>query len=226
MPEENPFRPSEYTAALLRQLRLIGPFSGRALEMGTGSGVVLAALAAAGARELVGVDIEPEAVDHARALLRAQRIPHATVHHGDLWEPLRGERFDLIAFDPPQLPLQDDCTDGARLRSWSDGGREGREVLDRFLDGLGDHLAPAGVAVLTHSSFVGLEETTRRLSVQGLRLDVAQTVSAPVPAWKVRLLPPRWLESHLGRAFHVVGPYVFCDFHVVEIRHALVDPCA
>lgn len=218
MPEDL-FRPSEYTAALLRQLRLRAPCTGRVLEMGTGSGVVLAALAAGGARELVGVDVEPEAVRRTSELLRSQGVTHASLRCGNLWEPLAGEVFDLVVFNPPQLPLQDDMADGHRLRSWSNGGPSGREVLDCFLAGLGEHLAPGGLAIVTHSSFIELEQTIRLLTSQSLLAEVAQTVCAPLPACKLRALPMQWLEHRLGRSLHRVGPYVFCDFHVVEIRH-------
>lgn len=220
MPEEDVFRPSEYTAALLRQLRLRAPCSGRVLEMGVGSGVVLAALAAGGARALVGVDVDPEAVRRASELLQSQQVADASLRCGDLWEPLAGEVFDLVVFNPPQLPVHDDMPDGHRLRRWSDGGVDGREVLDRFLAGLGTHMAPDALCVITHGSFVDWDETSRLLSARALRAEVVQTVSVPMPDWKLRLLPPRWLETRLGRSLHRVGPYVFCDFHVVEIRHA------
>ena len=65
-------RPSEYTAALINVLR------GRAawvrgadvLEIGSGSGVVLAALGALGAASLCGIDIEHDAVVSGELLLR------------------------------------------------------------------------------------------------------------------------------------------------------------
>lgn len=220
LPEDDVFRPSEYTAALLRQIRLSAPCPGRALEIGTGSGVVLAALSEAGPSRLVGVDIEPDAVRRTRALLQSLDIGGAAVHCGDLWAPLAGEVFDLVVFNPPQLPVQDDMADGHRLRTWSDGGSDGREVLDRFLAGLAEHLAAAGRAFITHSAFVGLADTRRLLGERSLRAEVTQTVCAPIPAWKLRLLPPRWLDHHLGRSLHSIGPYVFCDFHILEIRHA------
>ena len=58
-------RPSEYTAALIQALRLAPERvrGAHVLEIGAGSGVVLAALAAMGARSLCGVDIEDEAVE-------------------------------------------------------------------------------------------------------------------------------------------------------------------
>lgn len=215
---DDPFRPSEYTSALLRQLRLRGPCTGRVLEMGTGSGVVLAALAADGAREAVGVDLEADAVDRTRALLVAQGTARASVLQGHLWEPLEGQRFDLVAFNPPQFPVLAEMEDG-RLPSWSHGGADGRRVVDPFLDGLGAHLMPGGLAVMTHNDFIGVEETARRLQRQGLAMAVAQTLSVPLPPYKLRALPPTLLQRHLGRSLHCIGPYAFSDFHVLEIRH-------
>lgn len=217
---EDLFRPSEYTAALLRQLRLRTPCAGRVLEMGTGSGVLLAALAAAGAREIVGVDVEPEAVRLTQALLQSQGALQVSVHCGDLWKPLTDEMFDLVVFNPPQLPQQDGVQDGHRLRSWSQGGPSGRDVLDRFLGELHAHLSPGARALITHSSFLELEKTHRLLASRSLQAEVMQTVCVQIPPYKVRAMPPTWLDSQLGRSLHCVGPYVFTDFHVVEIRHA------
>lgn len=221
---EDFFRPSEYTAALLLQLRRDPPCSGRVLEMGTGSGVILAALATAGARELVGVDVEPEAVRRTDALLRAQGVERFRVHCGDLWQALADDRFDLVVFNPPQLPLQGEVDGGHRLRSWSQGGRQGREVLDDFTDGLATHLAPCARALVTHSGFLALDDTMRRLAAHGLHGRVTQTVCVPLAECKLRALPSWWVDDRLGRSLHRVGGYVFTDFHVVEIRHAPAVP--
>ncbi|WP_158218965.1 methyltransferase [Roseateles aquatilis] len=232
-PDGDHFRPSEYTAALLRQVRLRAPWHGRVLEMGSGSGVVLAALAVSGARQIVGVDIEPEAVRRTRALLEALPMVPSIVHCGDLWEPLAGELFDLVVFNPPQLPVRHDTGDvtgtagaaGAiRLRSWSDGGALGRDVLDRFIAGLPGHLAPDALALITHSSFMSLEETLRQLEIRSLRAEVVETVTVPMSDAKLRQLPPGWLEQQSRQSVYRIGPYVFCDFHVLEIRHAAATP--
>lgn len=65
-------RPSEYTAALIQTLRRRAAWVGGAdvLELGSGSGVILAALSELGAASLCGVDIEPEAIQSGRDLLR------------------------------------------------------------------------------------------------------------------------------------------------------------
>lgn len=212
------FRPSEYTAALLRHLRQRGPGAGRVLEIGTGSGVVLATLANQGAREIVGVDLEPQAVDRTRALLHSQGIAHASIRLGSLWEPVAGESFDLIVFNPPQSPLRVAIDDG-RMSTWCHAGQDGRLVIDPFLRGLGRHLRPDGLAVMTHNGLIGMERSAELLHDQGLQLRVAQTVSVPLPAAKLQALPPDVRKRALGHSLHGVGPYLFADVHIVEIRH-------
>lgn len=72
----------------------------RVLDMGTGSGVN-GIVAAAKAAEVIGVDVNPEAV--ACAVQNAQRNAVAGrfgARLGDLFVPVDG-LFDLIAFDPP-----------------------------------------------------------------------------------------------------------------------------
>jgi release factor glutamine methyltransferase len=70
------------------------------LDVGTGSGVN-AILAASRAREVVAVDINPDAV--AAAMANAERngvADRIRFIHGDLFEPVDGT-FDLIVYDPP-----------------------------------------------------------------------------------------------------------------------------
>ncbi|WAC72611.1 methyltransferase [Roseateles sp. SL47] len=219
MCHDDVFRPSEYTAALLKQLWDRPPCTGRVLEIGTGSGVVLTALALAGAREVVGVDIEPDAVQRTREMLHAAGVAAAQVHCGHLWEPVGDQPFDLIVFNPPQLPMLDDVPQLHRLRSWSNGGDAGRAILDQFLDGLAQHLAPQGQALITHSGFVDATLTRRHLALCGLQAEVKQSVTVVMPPSKLRVLPTGWLERLEQHGLKRLGPYVFSEFDVLEIRH-------
>ncbi|MBB3196213.1 HemK2/MTQ2 family protein methyltransferase [Roseateles terrae] len=214
------FRPSEYTAALLRQLWTRPPCTGRVLELGTGSGVVLTALAQAGASEVVGVDIETDAVERTRALLTSAGVPVASVLCGDLWEPVGAQSFDLVVFNPPQLPVVDDVPSLLRLRSWSNGGPDGRGVLDRFLEGLPQRLTAQGRALITHSRFLDGDLTRQQLARCGLTAQVCQTVTVLMPPSKLKVLPTGWAEQREGQGLRRLGPYVFSDFDVLEIRHA------
>ena len=72
----------------------------RVLDMGTGSGVN-AILAASKSVEVVAVDINPHALDAARANAERNEVAdRVTVRHSDVFSDVDGA-FDLIIFDPP-----------------------------------------------------------------------------------------------------------------------------
>src|SRR5262245_57835184 len=105
-------RPSEYTAALVQvlQARRAIVRGARVLEIGSGSGVVLAALGALGAASLCGIDIEEDAVTSGMLLLDG--LGHGEVaefHLGDMWRPVGARRFDLIVANLPHFPMSDDA---------------------------------------------------------------------------------------------------------------------
>jgi release factor glutamine methyltransferase len=215
-------RPSEYTAMLIHALRQRAAWVGGAdaLEIGSGSGVVLAALSGLGAASLCGVDIEPGAVQTGRALLRQiGRAERAEFIHGDMWQPLHGRRFGLIAANLPHFPMVRGDFDG-RLPSWSFGGPDGRLLLDRFLKGLPRHLAPGGRAVITHNGFVNLALSHAIVEDVGLSLRVAATTMIHIPPEKAELITRAILNMEEGRSIHRHGPYIFAELHIVEIGTA------
>ena len=59
--------------------------------------MVLAVLGALGAASLCGTDIENEAVVSGSLLLRELGYCNAEFHQGDMWRPVPGRRFDVIA---------------------------------------------------------------------------------------------------------------------------------
>jgi len=213
-------RPSEYTAALLQVLqadrsRVRGA---RVLEIGSGSGVVLAALGALGAGAVCGVDIEHDAVEAGGRLLR--RLGHAAeLHCGDMWLPVAGRRFDLIVANLPHFPMEPVPVAG-RLPTWSSGGADGRWLLDAFLEGLPVHLAPDGRAVITHNAFVGLERSQEIARSHGLSLGVQLSVLVYIPEEKLARMTPAVLRAEDGRSLHRYGPYTFGEVHIVEIGRA------
>ena len=216
-------RPSEYTAALIQVLHARAPLvrGAAALEIGSGSGVVLAAMGECGAGSLCGVDIEPAAVASGALLLH--RLGHGDkveMHRGDMWRPLDGRRFDVIAANLPQFPMEAIGYDG-RLPSWSAGGPDGRRLLDRFLAGLGAHLSPGGRAVITHNAFIGLETTRDLVARHGLGVRIAQSVLLHLTREKLDLMSPHILLAEEGRSIHRYGPYAFGEMHVVEIAAGL-----
>jgi hypothetical protein len=110
-----------------------------ALDLCTGSGVH-AILAARHAKRVVAVDISDRAARCTDFNRHASGAVHVEVKVGDLYEPVRDERFNLITANPPFVPSP---VDWLRYR---DGGRSGEEVQRRIIAGLPRHLAPGGIA--------------------------------------------------------------------------------
>lgn len=212
------FRPSEYTAALIQTLFGMRQFVNGAsvVEIGCGSGVVLAALATMGANTLCGVDVELAALQAGEIVVQSVGGV-AEFRDGDLWQPLKTRRFDLIVANLPHFPTESGGF-STRLPSWSDGGRDGRRLLDPFIDGLPRHLSPTGRAVITHNAFVDLRETRRRLAQYALSVRVACTVLLVLSDEKVRQMSSEILGREEGRTIHRIGPYCFAQMHVLDIR--------
>src|SRR5271154_7154921 len=211
-------RPSEYTAALIQALRTrsVVVRDAHALEIGFGSAVVLAAIGELGAASLCGVDIESAAVASGALLLHG--LGHGDkvqLYCGDMWQPIAGHRFDLIAANLPQFPMNF-LGYADRLPSWSSGGPDGRRLLDRFLSGLAAHLAPGGRAIITHNGFIDLDLTRAMLARDGLSLRVVTTVLVNLPSEKLELMTQGILYFEQGRSIYRYGPYAFAEMHVVE----------
>jgi SAM-dependent methyltransferase len=75
---------------------------GSALDLCTGSGVQ-AFLAARHAARVVAVDVNPRALNFAAFGAHLSRIANVELRQGDLYEPVAGERFDLIVANPPYV---------------------------------------------------------------------------------------------------------------------------
>jgi release factor glutamine methyltransferase len=134
------------------------------LDLGTGSGVC-AVFAAKHARRVIAVDVNAAAVRCASINAQINRLEDKIeARHGDLFEPVAGERFDLILFNPPFRrgePRND------RDRAWRSIG-----VAERFAEGLDRHLKPGGRALLLLSTYADSEIFLAPLRRQGHRVSV------------------------------------------------------
>lgn len=117
----------------------------RVLDLGSGTGIGALAALRAGAGTVVATDVDPVAIDNTRATLQAAgRLGGVRVAHGDLFGPVAGERFDVVAFNPPWLGAGDGPLPTAL--------RVDPAATLRFATDLGDHLVPGGRAVLVLST--------------------------------------------------------------------------
>ncbi len=115
---------------------------GRALDLGTGCGVQALHLAQH-ADAVVTTDVNARALAMARLTAALNGID-VDVRDGSLYEPVAGERFDLIASNPPFVVSP---PDGERL-VYRETGFAGDEVVRRLVAGAADHLYDVGLCQL------------------------------------------------------------------------------
>lgn len=111
---------------------------GRALDLGTGCGVQALHLAQH-AGEVVATDVNPRALAMAR-LTAALNGLDIDVRDGSLFEPVAGERFDLIATNPPFVI----SPPGTERLVYRDSGMPGDSVVRHLVENAEAHLNPGG----------------------------------------------------------------------------------
>lgn len=132
------FRGGEFLARTIAAHPLFDTPALEVLDMGTGTGVGAIFTARRGVR-VTAVDINPSAIQCARINAAANGVAgQIDLREGDLFEPVAGERFDLVVFNPPFFRgAPADMLD----RAW-----RSEAVFERFVAGLAAHLKSGGQA--------------------------------------------------------------------------------
>lgn len=132
---------------LIRVAWRVGPPSGTAADLATGTGVVAAVLSARYER-VVAADISPVAVECAALTLALNESPLSQTRAciADIAAGLAPGRFDLVVANPPWVPSYDETLSANYL--YADGGPTGMELPARFIEQARDLLNPSGVGVI------------------------------------------------------------------------------
>jgi release factor glutamine methyltransferase len=152
------FQSGAFLAHTLSQALI--PPGAAVLDMGSGSGVG-AVFSARWAGRVVAVDTNPEAVRCTRINALLHRVDdRVDARLGDLFAPVRGERFDVILFNPPYLR--------GSPRTLLDQAFWAHDVIERFTAGLAEHLAPGGCALVLLSTIGDLPAQLATFRAAGL----------------------------------------------------------
>lgn len=168
----NVYLPAEDTFILADNL--IISEGDRVLEIGTGTGLV-ALYAAKIAKYVVATDINPWAVKCAKDNVEMNKTHNVEVRCGNLFQPLKNEKFDLILFNTPYLPTEEYEKKDDYLNAAWDGGADGRKIIDLFLEDVKDHLKDDGRVQLVQSSLSNIKKTLYKLEEKGF--ETVQTAS-------------------------------------------------
>ena len=141
--------------------------SERILEVGCGSGIISAIIKNNTGARITGIDINP----YAAACTRDNGVEAI---RGDLLNCIRG-KFDIIIFNPPYLPTNE----SERTKDWInialDGGSDGRQIINRFLEDAGSYLVDNGRILMLLSSFTGIEEVKSKMKSLGYEIEEKNT---------------------------------------------------
>ena len=152
-----------------------------ALDLGTGCGIQ-ALHASRHARRVVATDISRRALALAALNAELNGVTGIEFRHGDLFDPVAGERFDHIVSNPPFVITP--RTEGVPAYEYRDGGMVGDGLVERFVRECGEHLTPGGVAQL-----LGNWETRRSADGEDDGLDRVcgwvEHSATPLDAWVV-----------------------------------------
>ena len=202
---ENVYIPAEDSYLLAENLEIKEGQS--VLEIGTGSGIV-AMYASKLTDKVTATDINFDAITVAEENFKNNDIDNIELLFGNLFEPVKNRKFDVILFNTPYLPTEEGEVIDSNLNYAFDGGLNGRKVIDLFLNEVKNHLNDGGIVQLIQSSFSDNDETLNRLDELGFIAEIAKkehyffediTLINAYKIWK------RWLKMEVWKTSVITG---------------------
>lgn len=162
------YPPAEDTFLLIDNLIVDDGFD--VLEIGTGTGLV-SIFASLHCSNVTSTDINPHAIKCAEHNIKLNNRSNISIIKSDLFEDIEGV-YDLIIFNTPYLPVtEEEHIDDDYSKAW-DGGENGRETIDKFLEQAPNYLKKEGIIQLVQSSLSDNEKTIKKLEKKGLKAEI------------------------------------------------------
>ena len=111
--------------------------------MGSGSGIQAQTCRELDFKNILTADINPKAIKHLTPL-------NFKTIQTNLFEKIPKQKFNLIIFNPPYLPEDKREPEDSKLATT--GGKEGYEIIIRFLEQAKNYLSDKGTILLIISS--------------------------------------------------------------------------
>jgi len=159
------YLPREDTYLLESALKKIDLKNKKVLEIGCGSGY-LSIYCALHNANITAIDINPKALQYASNEAKKANVKINFII-SDLFKALnKQDKYDIIIFNPPYL-----VSDKIEYLAL-DGGKEGREIIDKFLTEFDKHLTDNGFVLLLHTDYNDLKETEEKLAKKSFRFEI------------------------------------------------------
>lgn len=151
------------------------------LDLCTGNGAIALAASKMGAKEVIGTDINPEAIKNANVNKQKLSIKNVKFIEGNLFDGIK-KKFDVITINPPYTDKK--AADLTEICFWD----ENNFVVREFFKELRKYLKAEGEAYFAWADFAD----------QKLLKDLAKKYE-----WKIKLL-----SSRTGRTGHRFDVYL------------------
>jgi release factor glutamine methyltransferase len=120
------------------------------LDLCTGTGVIAIKAAQLGAKQVIAVDLNPEAVKSAKINVDALKV-NVDVREGSLFTPVKGMTFDIIIINPPYI--NHEAVDKTEICFWD----AGNSVTRQFFDEHKAYLKPGGKVYFAWGDFADMD---------------------------------------------------------------------
>ncbi len=121
------------------------------LELGTGSGAISLALTSKLKNKMFTSDISEDALEIAKKNAKKMGLKNKMeFRRGDLLEPWKDMKFDIIVANLPYIPHEDMSSLALDIHHWEprlalDGGKEGIEIYEKLLSQVKDYLNESAI---------------------------------------------------------------------------------
>lgn len=161
------------------------------LDLGTGVGLIalwVALKAPTSPKRVVATDISPKAIRCAKQNTTINQTENVVVICSHLFSAFsKDTKFDIILFNPPYVPSKTDQF--KKPKNWEEiawnGGAQGREIIDQFLQSFSNYLTDTGVALILHSSLNYPEKSSKIAKSQGFHMEIISKKRLP---WEILMV--------------------------------------
>jgi release factor glutamine methyltransferase len=143
------------------------------LDLCTGTGIIAIKAAQLGAKHVVAVDLNPDAVKSARINAEKLGLPQIEVREGSLFKPVQGMKFDVITINPPYVDHE--AKDKTEIAFWDAGNAVTREFFKEYKR----YLQPNGNVYLAWGGFADVELLHELASEAGVALHLLGQKATP-----------------------------------------------
>ncbi len=171
-------------------------------DLGCGSGLLSVLAAKMGAKQVLGIDLNPDALRDAEANARANGVAdRCQFLLGSLLEPANGQKFNAIICTLPNVRSQDAPrywgNSALSLMRSIDGGVDGEDLKVALIRRARQVLEPDGRLYLSNVDWCNPARSLEALAECGF--GTSELAKACIPAWGRGSNTALWLKENPGR---------------------------